>query len=122
MLKDLILKGASARKNNPELKFLERPDELGNPKQLKVLTPSKLYWDPYTSELFKSIASFAVLIKRQKPGRASFMEAFAWVSDDITSEVSRSQRKREIKKQVRQSVINARLGYYRRQSRKLKNQ
>jgi hypothetical protein len=121
MLGKLFKEGAKARRNNPGLKFLDMSDELGNPKQLKVFTPSKLYWDPWTSEIFKSLASFGVLVKRLKPGKASFMEAFSGLSFTIPPKALSPPEKHRLEKKSQFELKQARRAYYRRQSRKSKN-
>lgn len=114
----LLGEGSSGRKKNPGLKFLDMSDELGNPKSIRVGYPSKKYWDPISSEIFKSLASFGVLIKRLQPGKTSFMEVFAGLSFVLppkpltAKEINQSRRKEQIR------LRKARSAYFRRQRNK----
>jgi hypothetical protein len=67
--------GASAQRNTAGIGFSDRyQDVLGNPKQFKITTPSKYYWDPKAADIFMQLAQTFIEIKRQKPVKKSFMD------------------------------------------------
>jgi hypothetical protein len=69
--------GAQAAQNNAGLGFSEiYSDSLGNPKQFKITTPSKYYWDPNAREIFWSLAQTFIRIKNQKSIKESFHDFF----------------------------------------------
>jgi hypothetical protein len=125
ILKRLFFEGSKGQRKNLGLKFSSRySDELGNPKQFKVFSPSKLYWDPWTSKFFKSLASFSVLVKQGKNGKDSFMESFGdfLLTLHPKADYSSVKEPQKTKKDLRKRSIQATRAYYRRQSRKPKNQ
>lgn len=64
-LRNLLKEGKSPwqQKLNPELKFLEQADELGNFKSLKLLKPTQPAFEPEVSEWFSRLAQDLIAVK-----------------------------------------------------------
>lgn len=62
---------------NPTIGFSQKVDDLGNQKSFKIFKDQKGYSDPESEEFFNSLAEFFVLVKRHRPIKASFAEAFS---------------------------------------------
>jgi hypothetical protein len=120
LLRDSFKEGAPERAKNVGLKFLEtQQDVLGNPKQIKVFTPSKWYWSPEASKIFESLASFGVLVKKQKPIKDSFMESFKG-SSLITPPVQKPKQTTK-QKNIARRAKKAQTAYFRRRQRRTDN-
>lgn len=77
LLRRLFQEGAKGQRLNTGLGFSEEfQDVLGNPKQFKIITPSKYYWDPTGMEYFTRLAECFIRIKDQKSIKTSFHEMF----------------------------------------------
>lgn len=76
-LSSFFEEGFRGSKLNPEIKFLEVSDELGNPKQVTFRKKERLFWDPQASDFFRSLASVAIGLKKGQSLKAAFM-AVTW--------------------------------------------
>jgi hypothetical protein len=116
-ISSLLEKGTRARRNNPEVKFNYKvSDPLGNPKSFKIYQDPKTFWDPALAKVFRELASFFVLVKRDDKSALDFMSEVV-VPSKTSSEESSEQNEKEQKIQLDIAKI-ANLAYHRRQRKK----
>ena len=60
-------------KSNPEIKFLDIADSLGNPKSVKIFKRSKRVSDPDAKKIFLGLASFFSSLRGKKTIKSAFM-------------------------------------------------
>lgn len=54
-------------RTNPEIRFLDSSDSLGNPKQITLWKKDQFVWAPQLSSFFRKLASLFVWIKANSP-------------------------------------------------------
>ncbi len=109
LLRRMFELGAASQLPNIGIGFSDwEQDVLGNPKQFRITSPSKYYWDPNADEFFTQLAQTFVEIKNQKPIRKCFHD-FAELTGLIKPQVKVRGYSRKAK---------ARYQYWRRRQRR----
>jgi hypothetical protein len=112
--------GNKYRLNNPGLKFSEtEQDSLGNPKQIKIQTRSKVVWDPDLAEIFNKIATFLVLVKNGDPTWKGFFDRSLTKRSRPASMAKAKETAQETKLNFGIDIANRNAGlFYHRRQRK----
>jgi hypothetical protein len=118
LLSTLLKEGSPSLQRNPEIKFLDVPDALGNPKSVKIHKVLPDFQDQEASEYLMKLASLMVALKR----RLSLPKALK-ASGLAVDRPTQTQNNSEKAIQNKSGVPNSKRknsAYYRRQ-RKIKN-
>ena len=109
-----LKEGSSDPRNNPELRFLDESDALGNPKQVRIETPPNKFWDPQLAEVCSKLAGFFIKIKKQENPLAFMAKEIPNLSPSVKSEeLDESSTK------ISANIAKiAEIAYHRRQKRK----
>ena len=113
----VLNEGQKEKQKNPEIKFLDTSDALGNPKSIKIFPKGKVFWDPEQALFIKNLASFFIKVKNQDSDAIAFMAKAIGVQAKTPPENIKEQDEQETKVTANIAKI-AEIAYHRRRRKK----
>lgn len=118
LLRAFYGEGSQGRRASPGIAFLDRSDELGNPKSIKINIDRERFWDPEAPKFLMELASGFVKLKRGLPVRSAFMALFG--SIPTVSVTTSGSKPKVVPLKKRTSAAN--FAYYRRRGKRRRAQ
>jgi hypothetical protein len=109
--------GKKKQAANPEIKFLDVPDSLGNPKSIKVFKNQEWYWNPQLAEIFRKLASFFSWCKR---GSGKIEDVMSKISEffGASPPIKTSEQEKKLQEEEKKRIKKNSYFYYRRRDKR----
>lgn len=117
LLSSSFEEGKKSQAENPEIRFLDVQDSLGNPKSIKVWKNQKWFWNPQLAEIFRKLASFFAWCKR---GSGKIEDFASKISQFFGAQppIETSEQTKKLQEEKKQKTKKSSYFYYRRRDKR----